>query len=224
MKRRSEVDYLNTLMKDLDRGNNLIDFFLVIGLNEKTIFDDFLYENDLNTLNARIKPDIVSKFPPFDKKIIAIDDNIINHCFPNGYKIRESNGFLKPESFCFVLDNSLFSLKFPQKYISCLIFYEKLENYSRIHNTYKNFEFEGKEEGNSHKNTSESINDELKRQTNLSDDTKISTLGCDGRSTITINNSFLQTDTKNLDISKTKSMEEKDKMFSLKIKIGKVVI
>ena len=140
MKRKTEIDHLTSLKQDLDRGNNFVDYFIVIGLNEDTMFDSYLYSNDLETLNSKIKPEIVSKFPPFDKKILAIDDNIINHCFPNGYKIRESNSFIKPESFGFVLDNSFYSINFPQKYISCLIFYEKIENYSRIYEAWKDFD------------------------------------------------------------------------------------
>ncbi len=62
----------DTLKKELDKGNNFVDFFVTIGVNRDLTFSDFLYENDLETLNKseRINPEILTKFPPFDKKTI----------------------------------------------------------------------------------------------------------------------------------------------------------
>lgn len=79
MKKTNE-DYLNNLKKELDKGNNFVDYFAVIGLKEDVIFNDVLYENDIETLNQSedIKPELLSKFPPFDKSIISIDENMIN--------------------------------------------------------------------------------------------------------------------------------------------------
>lgn len=78
MKKRQE-EYLNNLKNELDIGNNFIDYFISIGLNEDIIFSDFLYENDLETLNKSelVKPDILSKFPPIEKAMITADENII---------------------------------------------------------------------------------------------------------------------------------------------------
>lgn len=43
------------------------------------------------------------------------------------------------ESFGFVLDNNYYSITYPQKFISCLIFYESLESYSKAYRKFKNF-------------------------------------------------------------------------------------
>ncbi len=50
-----------------------------MGLKEDIIFDDFLYSNDVDTLNKSelIKPDILSKFPPIEKSLVTADENII---------------------------------------------------------------------------------------------------------------------------------------------------
>jgi hypothetical protein len=79
MKKKTSKDYVKLLKNDLDRGNNFIDYFTVIGLPTDLIFSDFLYENDLFKLNesGKLKPEILSKFPPFDKSTISIDENII---------------------------------------------------------------------------------------------------------------------------------------------------
>lgn len=81
--RRQSKDYMKTLKNELDRGNNFIDYFTVIGINNNLIFSDFLYENDINFLNSSdlLKPEIISKFPPFDKSTIIIDDNLIKVLF-----------------------------------------------------------------------------------------------------------------------------------------------
>lgn len=78
MTKKTTKDYLKTLKNELDRGNNLVDYFTVIGLPTELIFSDFLYENDLFKINeSGLKPKILSKFPPFDKSTISIDENII---------------------------------------------------------------------------------------------------------------------------------------------------
>jgi len=77
--RKTNDDYLNNLKTELDKGNNLIDYFLTIGISEEIIFNNFLYENDLATLSSSdlIKPDILTKFPPIEKKNVIVDENII---------------------------------------------------------------------------------------------------------------------------------------------------
>lgn len=69
----------DSLKKELDKGNNFVDYFVTIGLNKDLILEEFLYENDLNTLNCseKINPEILTKFPPFDKTTINIDENMI---------------------------------------------------------------------------------------------------------------------------------------------------
>ena len=79
MNKKLSIDYIKKLKKELDTGNNFIDYFTVIGLPTDLIFSDFLYENDLSKINGseKLKPEILSKFPPFPKSTISIDDNII---------------------------------------------------------------------------------------------------------------------------------------------------
>ena len=79
MRKKTTKDYMKLLKTDLDKGNNFVDYFTVIGLPTELIFSDFLYENDLYKLNesGKLKPEILSKFPPFDKTTISIDENII---------------------------------------------------------------------------------------------------------------------------------------------------
>jgi len=59
------------------------------------------------------------------------------HCFPNGYQLLESNEIPNKNSFYFVLDNNHSSIDFPQKFIACLIFYEKLESYKKAYKKYQ---------------------------------------------------------------------------------------
>ena len=92
MKKKTTIDYLKQLKDELDRGNNFVDYFVVIGIPTELIFSDFLYENDMNVINesGKLKPEILSKFPPFDKSTISIDENIIK---VNFYLLR-STAFL----------------------------------------------------------------------------------------------------------------------------------
>lgn len=77
--RKTDLDYLNNLKTELDKGNNLIDYFISIGLSEEVVFNNFLYENEVSVLNTSeiIKPEILSKFPPIEKKNVIVDENII---------------------------------------------------------------------------------------------------------------------------------------------------
>ena len=69
----------DSLKRELDKGNNFVDYFVVIGLKQDLIFSEFLYENDLNALNNSelLNPEFSSKFPPFDKTTINVDENMI---------------------------------------------------------------------------------------------------------------------------------------------------
>ena len=81
--RKSSKDYIHQLKNDLDNTNNFIDYFLVVGISSDVLVSDFLYETDLKDLNNSpiIKPDIISKFPPFDKSSVSVDENIIKVSF-----------------------------------------------------------------------------------------------------------------------------------------------
>lgn len=77
--KKTQDDYVNNLKKELDKGNNFVDYFAVIGIKEDVIFSNFLYENDITVLNKsdKINPELLSKFPPFEKSTISIDENMI---------------------------------------------------------------------------------------------------------------------------------------------------
>ena len=77
--RKTKDEYLNNLKTELDKGNNLIEYFITIGITEDVIFNNFLYETDIMTINSSdlIKPEILSKFPPIEKKNVTIDENIL---------------------------------------------------------------------------------------------------------------------------------------------------
>ena len=121
------------IKQELDKGYNFIDYFLVIGLEPEIYKNDWLYKEDLETIKENhkeeIKPKIISSFPPFEKTTISFDESILNHCFPNGYQLIRCPNKPKPKVFSFILDNNFFNINYPQKYLSCLICYEKITQY-----------------------------------------------------------------------------------------------
>ena len=126
------------LKDELDKANNFIDYFLIVGLNPIISMEKWLYEENITDLNTNhpdhIKPEIISYFPKFAKRTIFFDDSLISHCFPKGFKIIESDTTPPNEIFSFVLDNNYYSLLFPQKFLSCLVFYEPISNYQILYN------------------------------------------------------------------------------------------
>lgn len=129
------TELINNLTKDIDKGNLLIDYFLTIGINEELMFNDWLYNTNFEELRQsnRITASIINKFPPIDKTSINIDENIIQHCFINGFTIVKSSSEPSKKNFSFVLDNSYYGILFPQKFITCIIFYERLDKYFKLH-------------------------------------------------------------------------------------------
>ena len=137
----------------LDCGNNFIDYFLVVGLEPSVYKYDWLFSSDIETIykehEAEIKPKIISSFPFFEKSTIAFDDSILNHCFPNGFKLIKSPIKPKQKLFSFILDNNYYNLNYPQKYLTCLIIYENLSQYKILSDLEKS---EDKKTGNSEEN------------------------------------------------------------------------
>ena len=121
------------IQQELDKGNNFIDYFLVIGLEPEIYKNNWLYTEEFDTIikmhKNEIKPKIISSFPPFEKTTISFDESILNHCFPNGYHLLKSVYKPKPKVFSFILDNNFFNINYPQKYLSCLICYENISQY-----------------------------------------------------------------------------------------------
>ena len=143
------------IMQELDKGNNFIDYFLVIGLEPDIYKKKWLFTEELETINTKykdeIKPKIISSFPPFEKSTISFDDSILNHCFPHGYQLTKSIFKPKPKVFSFILDNNYFNINYPQKYLSCLICYENITQYRVL------FEMEKFKDHNDLKKLDESI-------------------------------------------------------------------
>ena len=128
---------LAKLKEVLETGHNLVDHFLVCGIPPSACLQEFLYQiknqNFEEIFKENIKPSIISRFPEFDNSIDSVDDEIINYCFPEGFlPVFSENENLKPKFYTILLDNNLFSIEYPQKYLSCLLFYEKINNYREL--------------------------------------------------------------------------------------------
>ena len=132
----NDDDYIN-LKEELDKANNLIDYFLILGLDPSIAMNKWLYQNDLDNLNKlykeQLKPKILSSFPCFEKHTIAFDDSILSHCFPDGFELITCAFKPKPKVFSFILDNNYFNLNYPQKYLTCLLFYENISGYRMLY-------------------------------------------------------------------------------------------
>ena len=128
----NDDDYIK-LKEELDKANNLIDYFLILGLEPNIFMNKWLYENDADILNKvykdKLQPKILSSFPCFEKHTIAFDDSILTHCFPYGFELISSQSKPKSKLFSFILDNNYFNLNYPQKYLTCLLFYENIAGY-----------------------------------------------------------------------------------------------
>ena len=138
-KEQNEKEY-HKLIEELNKANNLLDYFLVIGVPPEICLQEWLYQSDLSELNTKYKkelePKVISYFPPIIKKTISFDESIINHCFPNGFNLIKSKEQPKNKLFSFILDNNYYNLNFPKKYLSCLVFYEKITQYKILHEEY----------------------------------------------------------------------------------------
>ena len=60
----------------------------------------------------------------------------------NGYKLMKSETKPNYKVFSFILDNNYFNLNYPQKYLTCLIFYEGISQYKELYYRNKNLEKE----------------------------------------------------------------------------------
>ena len=142
----SDLDEYIKLKDELNKGLNFIDYFLTIGVEPKIFLQDWLYKSDLEELNKNheneLKPKITSSFPPFEKSTIAFDESVIMHAFPNGFKIIQSKNKPSVQIFSFILDNNYFNLNYPQKFLTCLVTYENLSQYWKLHYQYKKLSIE----------------------------------------------------------------------------------
>ena len=113
----------------LNKPGNLIEYFGIIGIDPKIATNNCLYEL---SLTEELKPKIISKYPPINKSFINLDDDICELCFPEKIKIEEFKTKPEPEIFMYLLSNSFYSFEHPLKYLTCLKFYESLEQYYEL--------------------------------------------------------------------------------------------
>ena len=116
-------------------GYSLSDFYSTKTKNIYTFQDIFT-----DSLNVKLNPKLISKFPSSIKNINSIpDDLVISHCFPNGLKIL-NNPFLISQltHFEFNLENIPANYTEEDKflyskiYFNCLEFYEPLSQYLKL--------------------------------------------------------------------------------------------
>ena len=123
--------------KYFDEDNNYIDYFIEIGAKPEIFKYSYLYETDsIEEINDNLIPQIICKFPNFDKKNIVMDNGIITQIFPQGFNAIESQVPPEPNFFCLTLDNQLFSMIYTTKFLSCLIIYEDINKYRELYDKY----------------------------------------------------------------------------------------
>ena len=138
---------MQKLKSQLEAGHNLVDYFLVAGINPIYCENQSLFEirnkNYIDKFKEDFKPNIISRFPGFDNATDTIDEEIVNFCFPNGFEpIFRYSKNVEKEFFSVILDNNLFSAEHPQKYLTCLLFYEKLTQYKKLKYTIEGKSYE----------------------------------------------------------------------------------
>ena len=85
--RRQSCSYESKKM-ELDHGRYFIEYFYSIGVDHINLLDETLYssildETDINKIkenlneNEKIKPSIITKYPPVNKKNYSIDEELI---------------------------------------------------------------------------------------------------------------------------------------------------
>ncbi len=138
--RKNKDELLKENEDKLNLGYNFVDYFLTIGVNPSVFKENWLYESDISLLNDKykeeLKPIIINKFPPNDKKLVGLDEAIIFHCFPNGYEVCESNKQPEFKLFSILLDNNNYSINYPFKYVVCLKFFESINQYKKLYDKY----------------------------------------------------------------------------------------
>ena len=141
--RKTKEQLIKDFEEKLNLGYNFIDYFLTIGVPPEIFLSPWLYESPIEELNStykeQLKPKIINKFPSFDKKNIGLDETIINHCFPLGFKVQEfTQEKPEPKIFHIILDNNNYSSIHQSKYAVCLLFYESINDYLKLYEEYFN--------------------------------------------------------------------------------------
>ena len=128
--RAHNITLTETEKKFFSDDNNFIEYFIEIGVkpelfNQKQIFKS----TSINDINSKLIPDIISKFPYFEKKSMGIDDTIIDFVFPHGFKAISSSTKPQPIFYSLILDNQFYSGVYTLKFIGCLLIYESMSQY-----------------------------------------------------------------------------------------------
>ena len=146
-KKKTLPENIQKLKESLETGNNLVDYFLLCGVEPSICQDEDLYditnEKYLDNLMKKLStPKIISKFPDINSNYNEIPNEIIiEHCFPIGYRtIKGKKSDLQNNvlNFWFELDNSKYKyLSKYQKlyskiYFTCLLFYESFIDYDKL--------------------------------------------------------------------------------------------
>jgi hypothetical protein len=131
-KKKFEDDIIEYEKLLFDGNNIFIDYFLEIGIKPEIFKNGDLFNKTNDELNEIIKPEIICKFPNIDQKIIQINNEIINHIFPNGYKIIKRLEKPNQINFSLILDNRFYSAIYPYKYFTCSIIYENINQYKEL--------------------------------------------------------------------------------------------
>ena len=146
---KSQINISNNLNKDKEKDisefkqrintpGNLIEYFAIVGLDPKIASKNFLYELSPSEISEiyseELKPKLITKYPPIKKSYINIDKNICELCFPKGIKIEKYKTQPEPIIYRFLLGNDFYSIEHPIKYMTCLKFFESLNNYKTLQN------------------------------------------------------------------------------------------
>ena len=134
----SKANNKQELKNFLNSCQTFAEYFVVIGIDPKLSMRDYLYNTPPNDLlkyySNEIKPEILSKYPPMEKKYINITSGLVDICFSNGFEVKESSVKPQPIVMNFLLDNYFYSIDHPYKYVTCLKFYESLNSYYKLRN------------------------------------------------------------------------------------------
>ena len=131
-----EVTFTQEEQKFFTTDNNYIEYFFEVGIrpdffSDKTITPDLSPEK----INSKLVPEIISKFPYFDKKTMTIDSSIIDFILPKGFKAIMSPNKPSEEFYTLILDNPFYNSDYSYKYIGCLVIYESLNIYKKLYDS-----------------------------------------------------------------------------------------
>ena len=115
-------------------SDRLVQYFYLFGIEPESLdISDFTEDKKFLEPNY-LKVHLLSKFPPYEQSTSNINQKIVmNHCFPNGYSLVESEQKPKDEFFHFNLEN-LFGILEENKtfYFNCVIIFEPIKAYLNI--------------------------------------------------------------------------------------------